>query len=96
VGPFKNWIKPLSKFPEPSGTEVAFWVVKSYSRIVDSLPPYLKCRDLEDQRTRISLSLTEEKQLLKRINTAEKERRLLQEYLDHDKRIQTKKVRLLN
>ena len=49
-------------------------------------------RDLEDQRTRTSLSLTEEKLLLKKISAAEKDKRQLQECLDFDKKVNTKKV----
>jgi hypothetical protein len=49
---------------------------------------------LEKQRTRTSLSLTEEKQLLKQIYAAEREKRQLQERLDFDKMVDTKKVRV--
>ena len=51
-------------------------------------------RELEQQRTRTSLSLTEEKQLLKKIHAGERDRRQLQEYLDYDQKIQLRKTQL--
>lgn len=48
-------------------------------------------KNLEDQRTRASLNLSEEKLLLKKINAGERDRRQLQDFLDQDKKIQVKK-----
>ncbi|CAB9511283.1 High density lipoprotein binding protein [Seminavis robusta] len=50
--------------------------------------------DLETQRTRTSLSLTEEKQLMKRIFAGERDKRALQERIDHDKLIDSKKAQV--
>lgn len=48
--------------------------------------------ELEQKRTRTSLSLSEEKKVLKEIGAGERDKRALQDRINHDKKIDSRKV----